>query len=73
MGRKKTLRDYALGANGRWYRFFRASRTAAVMDEDWDNLLILDACRFDMFENRNILPGQLDYIYSKGVKHQPVS
>lgn len=32
----------------------------AVMKEDWDNLLILDACRYDMFERINFLEGTLD-------------
>ena len=30
-----------------------------VMSEDWDNLLILDACRYDLFAARHDLPGQL--------------
>jgi hypothetical protein len=30
------------------------------MDEDWDNLLLLDACRFDMFAEHNWLPGDLE-------------
>jgi hypothetical protein len=29
------------------------------MAEDWDNLLILDACRYDMFAEHNWLPGTL--------------
>ena len=28
-----------------------------VIEEDWDNLVILDACRFDMFEAQNHIPG----------------
>ncbi|WP_101296762.1 hypothetical protein [Halegenticoccus soli] len=36
------------------------------MDEDWDNLLILDACRFDMFERLNSVPGELQWRRSKG-------
>ncbi|WP_247009704.1 hypothetical protein [Halorientalis litorea] len=30
-----------------------------VVEEDWDNLIILDACRFDMFEELNTIPGTL--------------
>ena len=37
-----------------------------VFEEDWDNLLILDACRFDMFETNADLPGDLEWRYSKG-------
>jgi hypothetical protein len=33
-------------------------------DEDWDNLVILDACRFDMFEASNTIPGDLSKIHS---------
>lgn len=31
----------------------------AVVDEDWDTLVILDACRYDSFEAVNSLPGTL--------------
>jgi len=31
-----------------------------VMEEDWDNLLILDGCRFDMFEEQWEGPGRLE-------------
>lgn len=30
-----------------------------VMAEDWDNLLLLDACRYDMFKEVSRLPGEL--------------
>ena len=33
----------------------------SVMKEDWDTLVILDACRYDLFEKANILPGELSY------------
>lgn len=29
-----------------------------VMREDWDNLIILDACRYSLFEKYNYLNGQ---------------
>lgn len=37
-----------------------------VFDEDWDNLLILDACRYDMFARCSELPGRLERRQSKG-------
>lgn len=37
-----------------------------IMDEEWDNLLILDACRYDVFEEVNDLPGTLEYRLSNG-------
>jgi len=37
-----------------------------VMAEDWDNLLLLDACRYDAFVDRNCIDGQLESRISKG-------
>lgn len=37
-----------------------------IMSRDWDNLLILDACRFDIFKQINSIPGELDFVISKG-------
>jgi hypothetical protein len=38
----------------------------AIFEEDWDALVILDACRYDMFEQYSELPGRLEHRYSKG-------
>jgi hypothetical protein len=38
----------------------------ATRPEDWDNLIILDACRYDEFARRSELPGQTDYRISRG-------
>jgi len=37
-----------------------------VMNEDWDNLIILDACRHDIFKQENTLSGQLESRISRG-------
>jgi len=37
-----------------------------VLDADWDNLIILDACRFDLFSEVNYLDGTLQRVRSKG-------
>lgn len=37
-----------------------------IFNQDWDNLIILDACRYDFFEQTSTLPGQLTAKYSKG-------
>ncbi len=37
-----------------------------VFDEDWDTLVVLDACRYDMFESTNQLEGTLSPRISKG-------
>lgn len=45
----------------RYYRVFSPDRTR-VVDLDWDNLLLLDACRYDLFaevHESNPLPGEL--------------
>jgi hypothetical protein len=38
----------------------------AVAEEDWDTLLILDACRYDMFDANNHLDGTLSQRISRG-------
>lgn len=38
----------------------------SVFDEDWDTLVVLDACRYDMFETENELEGDLSSRQSKG-------
>lgn len=40
--------------------------TCRIMAEDWDNLLILDGCRYDQFKRLNSLPGQLEARNSLG-------
>jgi hypothetical protein len=37
-----------------------------VMDEDWDFLIVLDACRYDTFESQHTLPGHLQRRTSRG-------
>lgn len=37
-----------------------------VVAADWDNLLVLDACRYDDFEAIHDLPGTLERRYSRG-------
>jgi hypothetical protein len=37
-----------------------------LFETDWDNLLVLDACRYDTFESRSELPGTLGSRISRG-------
>ncbi|WP_435347063.1 hypothetical protein [Haloarchaeobius sp. HRN-SO-5] len=37
-----------------------------VMAEDWDNLLLLDACRYDYFKDQNQIDGTLRPVISRG-------
>jgi len=41
-------------------------RGADVMDEDWDTLVLLDACRYDDFAKLNTLDGSLEQRLSTG-------
>lgn len=38
----------------------------AVFDRDWDTLVVLDACRYDMFADVNQLDGDCSSVVSKG-------
>jgi len=40
--------------------------TDVFADEDWDNLIILDACRYDAFKEQVSIPGQLEKRQSRG-------
>ncbi|NLV11585.1 hypothetical protein GOC74_16790 [Halomicrobium mukohataei] len=42
------------------------SNCVDILNEDWDNLLILDACRYDYFKQESELPGTLDHRLSQG-------
>lgn len=47
-------------------RYERNPKGTNFIDEDWDNLIILDACRYDLFKKYSSLPGHIDYKYSLG-------
>jgi len=42
------------------------NRGVFVYDENWDNLIILDACRFDTFKELNAIDGKLESRISRG-------
>jgi len=41
-------------------------RGVYIVDEEWDNLIILDACRYDMFKRYNNIKGKLEFRISRG-------
>lgn len=41
-------------------------RGVAFLDRDWDTLIILDACRYDLFEAVNTITGDLSRVVSLG-------
>lgn len=49
-------------------RYFRLKYGTGidVMDADWDNLIILDACRYDFFDEEHSMDGDLRPIVSAG-------
>jgi hypothetical protein len=57
-------------ANRLYHRrgYTRSYNTAGVdiFAEDWDTLLVLDACRYDMFAEQSSLPGRLESRISRG-------
>jgi hypothetical protein len=38
----------------------------SIFERDWDNLILLDACRYDLFKNNSTLRGDLQAIKSRG-------
>lgn len=62
-------RLFARGINRAYYRRFglRSENRdgVAVFDEDWDTLIVLDACRYDMFKQVNHIEGTLTAKESK--------
>lgn len=52
--------------NRRFYRRKYNTDGVAIMAEDWDNLIILDACRYDLFAEQHDLPGTLEQRVSRG-------
>jgi hypothetical protein len=41
----------------------------SVFKGDWDNLIILDACRYDIFAETNTLSGDLSKRTSRGISY----
>lgn len=53
-----------LELNRIYHRKIRGQTGIKVMEEDWDNLIILDACRYDLFEEVNTINGKLEPVIS---------
>lgn len=66
----KNPRLFARGLNRAYYRRggLRPENINGleVFDEDWDTLVVLDACRYDMFEQENFIEGTLSAKTSRG-------
>jgi hypothetical protein len=44
----------------------RNNRGLNIVEEDWDNLLLLDGCRYDFFTEENDIDGELAAVTSRG-------
>jgi|AntDeeMinimDraft_5_1070356.scaffolds.fasta_scaffold01430_3 hypothetical protein len=49
-----------------YYKNIHSHEGVNFFDKDWDNLLIIDACRYDIFEQTNNIEGDLQSIQSVG-------
>jgi len=50
----------------KYYEYTRQNRFMPSPDQDWEVLVIFDACRFDLFKKYNIFNGELKKVYSAG-------
>lgn len=55
-----------LSMTRKYFEIFRSPTSDPLPEADWDNLLVLDACRYDMFERLHDLPGELFHRTSLG-------
>jgi len=49
-----------------YYKNIMGNHGDYILDEGWDNLIILDACRYDTFKKYNNILGDLEFRYSRG-------
>jgi len=49
-----------------FYKRIVGNKGVYIMEKDWDNLIILDACRYDLFKEVNNIPGILEFVISRG-------
>lgn len=48
----------------RFGRSMNSLRGIKYLEKDWDNLILLDACRYDLFKEENIINGELSAVKS---------
>lgn len=60
------LYRFGVDFNVAYHQRSHSEHGTRVIEEDWDTLVILDACRFDMFEAQNHIPGDLQRRRSLG-------
>jgi len=50
------------------YLYHKYGTPIDLMEKDWDNLIILDACRYDIFRDLNHIQGELSRVVTPGSK-----
>jgi hypothetical protein len=60
------LGAWAYGLEKFFFKYIVRNKGIKIMEEDWDNLIILDACRYDTFKQFNNISGDLEYRISRG-------
>ncbi len=63
---RSRLNRYCTEFNSSFHKYFVRKSGRHVFEEDWDVLLILDACRYDDFIEMSELPGETEAIRSRG-------
>ena len=63
---QKAAREINKLIHTRFGRFVFYHQGIKIFEEDWDNLIILDACRYDIFSELTDLSGSLEPRYSRG-------
>ncbi len=64
VSKRKRLHHGYISLLGTLFRT-RGNDGIKVMEQEWDHLLVLDACRYDTFEAVNELPGELTQVKSQ--------
>lgn len=60
------LNKQATELNSRFHEYAYETEGTQIMEEDWDSLVILDACRYDRFKKINWLSGESEWRLSRG-------
>jgi hypothetical protein len=60
------VRKFGQKINRSIHKQFYTESGIDIFEQDWDNLIILDGCRFDTFEKINDIPGKLESRRSRG-------
>lgn len=61
---RRIYRGWALRLNNRFYNTVNSFDEIDMMSEDWDTLVLLDACRYDFFTRCEYPQGVLQPVYS---------